>query len=109
MHRSPRATLLILSLILILSACTWIKLTAGGEKVTLGTAAEVQICKKLGRTEVTLLDKVAGIKRGEKKVEQELQTLARNSGAKMGGDTVLASSTIDSGTQSFEVYRCGRP
>ena len=42
------------------------------------------------------------------KVAGELATLARNSAAQLGGDTVVATSEITDGSQTFAVYRCGR-
>ncbi len=94
---------------LLAGACTWVKPTSEGQKVKVVTANEASACKKLGTTEVSLLAKVAGVNRSKKKVQQELQTLARNSGAKMGGDSVVASSEINEGKQNFDVYLCGHP
>lgn len=92
-----------------LCACTWVKLTPGGEKVRVLSAAEVSSCKKLGKTTTTLKDKIAGVSRGEKKVKQEMEALARNTAADMGGDTVVPVSEITDGRQTFEVYKCVNP
>jgi hypothetical protein len=70
---------------------------------------EVSSCKKLGKTTTNLKDKIAGIKRNEKKVQKEMQALARNSAADMGGDTVVPVSEIQEGKQTFEVYKCVNP
>ena len=90
-------------------SCTWVKMTPQGEKVRVLSTNEVSSCKKLGQTEVSLKDDVAGFKRGEEKVKKELETLARNSGANMNGDTVVPISEIDDGKQTFAVYRCVNP
>jgi len=92
--------------ILLFAGCTWVRLTPGGEEVRVVSAAETVECKKLGQTTVSLLAKVVGIKRSAKKVAAELLTLGRNSGAEMGGDTIVPASEITGGEQSFDVYRC---
>ena len=69
-------------------------------------AHEVLTCEKLGKTTVSLLDKVVGVDRSAEKVRGELETLARNSAADIGGDTVVAASEITDGKQAYDVYRC---
>ena len=91
---------------LLLAGCTWVRLTPAGEEVRVVPIAETAGCKKIGQTTVSLLAKVAGIKRSAKKVAAELVTLGRNSGAEMGGDTIVPVSGITNGEQSFAVYRC---
>ena len=92
--------------ILLFAGCTWVRLTPAGEEVRVVSVAETVECKKIGQTTVSLLAKVAGIKRSAKKVATELLTLGRNSGAEMGGDTIVPASEITDGEQSFDVYRC---
>jgi len=89
-----------------LSACTWVETTGQGEKVRVLSAAEVVKCKKLGTTTVSLMDKLAGIRRSPQKVQQELNTLARNSAVELDGDTVVPVGEPEEGRQVFEVYRC---
>ena len=92
--------------LLATSACTWVETTESGQKVRLATQDQVAKCKKLGKTTVSVLDKVGFISRSEEKVAEELQSLAKNSAAEMDGDTVVASGAISDGEQSFDVYRC---
>ena len=92
-----------------LSSCTWVKITPGGEKVRVLSAAEVSNCRKLGKTTTTLKDKIAGVRRSKKKVESEMRALARNSAADMGGDTVVPVIEVTDGKQIFEVYKCINP
>lgn len=97
---------LILS-IALLPACTWVKLTEEGESVTV-VASVPDSCKRLGSTTSSTKADLASIDRSSKKVATELTTLARNSAAKMGGDTISAESEVsDSGEQTFGIYRCG--
>ena len=91
---------------LLLTACTWVKLDAAGEKVRVLTAQEVGGCKELGKTHAMLRSTVAGVERNEEKVKSELETLARNAAGGMGGDTVVPASEITDGKQTFMVYRC---
>jgi hypothetical protein len=90
-------------------SCTWVKMTPEGQKVRVLAADEVSSCKKLGQTEVSLKDEVAGFKRGEEKVKKELEALARNSAANMDGDTVVPITDIEDGKRTFAVYRCVNP
>jgi len=63
----------------------------------------------LGKTTVSVKAAVAGIPRDEKKVQKELEALARNSAIDLKGDTVVPLSAADKGQQSFSVYRCVDP
>ena len=104
--------LLLISLLsgaVLFSSCTWVKLTPEGEKVRVLSDTEVSSCKKLGKTTTSLKDKVAGIHRNARKVEKELQALARNSAADMGGDTVVPVTQAKDGKQIFEVFKCINP
>lgn len=101
--------LLIWFLAFSLSACTWVKLTPGAEKVRVLSAQEVQSCTKKGKTTVSVKADVAGIERSQEKVKTELETLARNSAVELNGDTVVPTSEIKDGKQTFDVYRCINP
>lgn len=90
----------------LLSSCTWVKLSPGGEKVRVLSATEVASCKLLGDTNVSLLTRVGAVNRNEEKVQKELHALARNSAADMGGDTVVPASEIVDGKQRYSVYQC---
>ncbi len=92
--------------ILLLTGCAWVKSTPEGEKVRLLEPHEVTSCKEIATTTVSLMDKVAGINRNPQKVAKELQTLARNSAAKLGGDTVVPLTEVNAGEQRFTIYRC---
>jgi hypothetical protein len=95
------------TMVLALAGCTWVDLTSQGETVTVVSAVPSS-CQRLGSTTSTTRANIASIDRDNKKVSAELATLARNAGAKMGGDTIRAESKIsDKGEQTFGVYRCG--
>jgi hypothetical protein len=94
--------------IALLQGCAWVKPTASGAEVRVATPAEVAGCREAGSTQVSVLDKVAGVRRGYTTVSEELATLARNSAAQLGGDTVVPTSEIVDGAQTFAVYDCRR-
>jgi len=100
---------LVLFLAFSLSACTWVNLTPGGEKVRVLSAQEVQSCTKKGKTTVGIKAEVAGIERNREKVKEELETLARNAAVDLNGDTVVPTSEVKDGKQTFDVYRCINP
>lgn len=89
------------------SSCTWVKLSHNGDNVRVVSASEIQGCKSIGVTKVSVRDSFVGdLKRDEGKVARELMTLGRNSGAEMGGDTITPASEVINGERSFSVYRC---
>lgn len=92
---------------LLAGACTWVKLTTPGEGVHVGTVNEVAACQKLGATHAKTSAKAGIFTRGTKKVDTELDTLARNEAADMGGDVIVAQGpTSSEGRRSYDVYRC---
>ena len=87
--------------------CTWVSLTYEAREVRVLHAADVAECEKLGKTAATTADRVVFFARSERKVNEELETLARNEAARMGGDAVVPTDTEKEGRRSFDVYRCG--
>ena len=104
-----QAVILLVGAVFLLSGCAWVELTPGGEKVRILSESEVGSCKKLGNTSVNVADKVAGMQRQPHIIADNLQTLARNAAAEMHGDTIVAASKVEEGTQKFNVYRCIGP
>ncbi len=93
--------------IVCLPACTWVEPTRESSEVTLVKDFNVKTCKKLGSTTATVKQKIGIIIRDEDTVLEELTTLAKNSAAKMGGDSVVAKEPMVDGVMSFDIYRCG--
>ena len=90
----------------VLSACTWVPLTDQGAHVQLRTLEQARACEQKSRVTVSVKDKVAGIARNEDKMRGELETLARNEAARVGGNAVAAESEPTDGRQVFLIYRC---
>jgi len=92
---------------LIAGGCTWVKLTPPGEGVRVSAMSQVAHCKRIGATHAKTSAKVGLFARSAKKIDLELETLARNEAADMGGDTIVAQGpTSSEGRRSFDVYRC---
>jgi hypothetical protein len=91
-----------------LCACNWVPLTDGGQTVRVVPPTEVRSCESVGRTHAQTTDRVLLFARSEQTVEQELQSLARNEAAQMGGDAITAAGPIEHGRQTFDVYRCAK-
>ena len=103
-----KTVILIASTALLLSACSTLKLTAAGEKIRVLDPSEVSSCKNMGRTNTSVTAKVI-IDRPEDAVAKELLIVARNSAARMGGDTIVPLTVIENGQQTFVVYKCVNP
>jgi len=103
-----KTILTLIAATLLLSACAGLKLTTGGEKVRILDPGEVSSCRKLGKTANSVTSRVI-VERPEEAIAKELQILARNAAAGMGGDTIVPLTIIENGSQTFEVYKCVNP
>lgn len=102
-------TLFSLAALLIVGCASRIKLNNEGEKVRVLDPSEVSTCRELGKTNTSVTWSVVGIERPEEAIAKELRTIARNSAARMGGDTIVPLTIIDKGQQTFVVYKCVNP
>ncbi|MBU2097782.1 MAG: DUF4156 domain-containing protein [Gammaproteobacteria bacterium] len=96
-------------LLLALSACggsSWVQITPEGAPVQLATTAEVANCTRVGTANVNALDNIGFVQRGANRLQEELVSLARNEGGRLGGNRVVPESVINEGRQSFGVFRC---
>ncbi|UJP04406.1 MAG: DUF4156 domain-containing protein [Nitrosomonas sp.] len=94
---------------LLLSACTWVKVTAKGDAVRLVQSTKaVESCKKIGNANTKVVSRVL-FDRDAEKVANELADLARNEAGLLGGDTIMPTSEIVDGRRSFDIYRCFQP
>ena len=98
---------IVLSLIVSLStACTWVPLSGDGQDVQILPNNEVIDCDRVGNTKATVLRKLWIVPRRDAAVEHELETLARNEGAKLGGNTVTPMGSEKDGKRAYAVYVC---
>ncbi len=91
---------------LLLGACTWVQVTETGAEVRVAEESEVTACERLGRTTVSGVDRILAAKRLEHVVQREMQDMARNEAANIGGNAVVAVSPIENGKQTFAVFSC---
>jgi len=86
--------------------CHWVPLTEGGARVRLLRSEQAAECEEIGTVNAKTSDRVIIFARTERKVREELESLARNEAAEMGGDAVVPIGRIETGRQSFAVHRC---
>lgn len=99
----------IVALILVMPAlisCTWVKPTDAGASVAVSTLGEVANCRVMGTTVVAIRDRVWRFNRNSEKVALELETLARNRGAVLNGDTVVPIGPVGEGEREYRIYLC---
>lgn len=96
----------LVTLVALLHACSWVKTTPEGAKVRVAQASELKQCESKGEVTASLKSRVGAFERKPGKVAGELEALARNEAATMGGDTIVARSLVKDGRQTFDVYRC---
>ncbi len=103
-----KTNITIIAATILLSACSTMKLSAGGEKVRVLDPNEVESCRELGKTNNSVTARVV-IERPAETVAKELRIIARNSASRMGGDTIVPLTVVEAGQQSFVVYKCINP
>ncbi len=102
--------LALITAVLLLGGCaTALKLTDAGEKVRVLGPDEVGSCRLVGKTNASVTWVIAGVKRPDNVIVQELRVVARNAAARLGGDTIVPLTVVDQGQQSFQVYKCINP
>ena len=103
-----KTNITIIAATILLSACSTLKLSTGGEKVRVLDPSEVESCRELGKTNNSVTAKIV-FDKAEEQVAKELRILARNSASRMGGDTIVPLTIIEAGQQTFVVYKCVNP
>jgi len=114
MHASSKSTartalvrvLVASSLAAALYGCSFVELTEAGRGVQLVTPEQAADCKKIGAVNSKVLARFVGFDRSATKVARELADLAKNEAAENGGNTIVPTSPIEGGRQSFDLYRC---
>lgn len=103
---SIKSNLSLILLAAILASCSFVTLNPQAKSVTvIPNANAVSNCKFLGNTNVSLWSK-AGTFQSTDKIESQLDILARNEAAGMGGNTVTPNSPINNNQRAYSVYNC---
>jgi len=92
----------------LISACQWVKPEPGSDNVALLNLDQVTECKKLGHTFSFVKDSIAGLKRNEDTVREELLILAKNQAHKMKGNAIVSKEPLEEGKMGFDIYQCGK-
>ena len=101
-----KAKILSFCIVMALTACSFVSLDPQARDVVVqNDAGALKGCKSLGSTTVSLWSKSETFQ-SQKTVENQLDTLARNEAATMGGNTVIANSEINNGQRTYSVYNC---
>jgi len=106
-HRKPLTALFMVGA-LALGACSssWVQVTPEGQGVRVATTQDIASCTRVGTANVNALDNIGFVQRGAARLQEELISLARNEGGRLGGNRVVPESTIEDGRQTFGVFRC---
>ena len=97
---------LLLAAIGLLASCSWVELEDDARQVTLAAPQDITECKQVSHVTANVMDGMGPFTRNQGKMGEELATIARNEAARLGGDTVVPSSSIVDGRQHFTVYLC---
>lgn len=96
----------LIAIISLSTACTWVKVNEDGSKVAVTHMNHVANCEKVRNVTVKVKASLGPVDRNAEKVATELATLARNEAVNFGGDTIVPTSAVENGSQSFAVYKC---
>jgi len=101
-----KQAMIILQLVLLAGCADLVQLKPGAEAVNIYTIDNVRDCVLFGKVQVSVLGKLGPINRDTLAVENELDTLAKNSAFASGGDTAVATGPVKDGARDFNVYKC---
>lgn len=106
MRASKRNVILAAAVTAVVGGCSFVSVDPGAEDVLVLKADRTADCERLGQTRVSVATKIGFIKRGKPAISDNLETLARNSAAEMGGDTITAETEVSDGKQTFGIFDC---
>ncbi len=93
---------------LVLGGCSWgVRLTDAGRAESTNCYGPMDSCARLGTATVSESERLGPIKRDAINMRDELDVLARNEAARMGGDTVHPLGDPAKGSQVWGIYHCG--
>ncbi|MCL7714623.1 DUF4156 domain-containing protein [Stenotrophomonas mori] len=99
--------LILSALIVGTAACTWVPIEKGGKAVrVLPAGPVVPGCVGKGEIVVSVKSKVAFYNRNPLRVQEELETLARNEAPSAGANAVQALGRPADGSQRFSAWQC---
>ena len=90
----------------LLSGCTWVKLTDAGASVRVIDADSAARCIKKGEVTASVRDEVGPYSRNRQKVLDEIETLARNDARELGANAISPLGDVDAGERRYAAYDC---
>ncbi len=109
MKKNITINTILLAIAATLTACSFVTLNPAAQNVTVApNANQLTNCKFVGKTNVSLWSKAETFQ-SQKTSESQLDTLARNEAATMGGNFVAPESAINNGQRTYRVYNCQAP
>lgn len=100
-----RLVLVVVTATLALTACTWVPIQPEAQQVRVLRDAPAN-CQKVGEIDVEVTDKVSLYRRNALKVQDELETLARNQAAGIPANAIHPLAAPVDGRQKFAAWRC---
>jgi len=95
------------ALLVVLSACTFVKMAPGGAQVQVARSdRDLSACERRGEIAVSVKDRLGPYTRDPIRVRDELETLARNEAPGLQADTVQPKNEPTDGEQRFWAFRC---
>jgi len=89
------------------TACTWVPIAPEGKAIRVIPAGQaVAGCEQKGEVVVSVKNKVGFYNRNPLRVQEELETLARNEAPSAGANAVQAQGQPVDGSQRFNAYQC---
>lgn len=90
----------------MLGACSFVKLNPQAESTyVLQNENAASNCKLIGKTTASLWSSASTFQ-SDQKIDDQLNTLARNQASEMGGNSVLAITGVENSQRTFNVYKC---
>ena len=102
----PRFLTVLIVIPVVLAGCAWVPLTEEGASVRVVDREQTANCRKIGETTARVRDRVAAVQRKPGKVAAELERLARNEAAELGGNRIVALGPVAQGRRSYAVFSC---
>ncbi|MGE5321159.1 MAG: DUF4156 domain-containing protein [Hyphomicrobiaceae bacterium] len=96
----------LISVVLAGCASSLIEVRPGSDQVAVAEPNQVDQCKPVGSTTVSVLAEVGFISRGIENVDANLLQLARNEAVNQGGDTLVPGARPEIGKRTFAIYKC---
>lgn len=98
-------------LLLCLSGCTWVPIMEGAESIRVYKMGEkpAESCHLQSEIDVTVKNRVGLYRRNPLKVQDELETLARNEAYEGRANAIQSMGGPIDGRQRFSAFSCSKP